>query len=52
MNRPVIKEIDGTWIIDLKAYFSVCDRVKHAAISPWLSGWPDWMPEEGIGLWE
>ena len=45
-----IDAIDGTPIIDLKAYFPVCDRVKEAHIPEWLSDWPDWMPEEGLGL--
>jgi len=47
-----IGEIDaseGTRIVDLKAYFPVCDRVRVAAIPGWLSGWPEWLPEEGIG---
>jgi len=47
-----IGEIDaseGTRIVDLKAYFPVCDRVREAAIPEWLSGWPEWLPEEGIG---
>ena len=45
---------DGTRIVDLKAYFPTCDRVKEAHIPPWLSDWPEWMPEDGIGLqpWE
>jgi len=41
---------DGTLIVDLKAYHPVCDRVKDAEIPEWLSDWPEWMPEEGIGL--
>ncbi|MCG3260024.1 MAG: tRNA (N6-threonylcarbamoyladenosine(37)-N6)-methyltransferase TrmO [Candidatus Heimdallarchaeota archaeon] len=41
---------DGTPIIDLKAYFPVCDRVKDASIPKWLVGWPEWFPEEGFGL--
>ena len=45
-----IDAYDGTPIVDLKAYFPVCDRVKDAKIPEWLSGWPEWMPEEGIGL--
>ena len=45
-----IDAYDGTAIVDLKAYFPVCDRVKEATIPEWLSDWPDWMPEEGIGL--
>ena len=49
----MIKDIDafdGTPILDLKAYFPVCDRVQNASIPKWLSDWPQWMPEEGLGL--
>jgi tRNA-Thr(GGU) m(6)t(6)A37 methyltransferase TsaA len=45
-----IDAYDGTPIVDLKAYFPVCDRVKKAHIPPWLSDWPEWMPDEGMGL--
>ncbi len=45
-----IDAYDGTPIVDLKAYFPVCDRVKEARIPKWLSNWPEWMPEQGIGL--
>jgi tRNA-Thr(GGU) m(6)t(6)A37 methyltransferase TsaA len=45
-----IDAFDGTPIMDLKAYFPVCDRVKKARIADWLSDWPEWMPEDGIGL--
>jgi len=45
-----IDAYDGTPIVDLKAYFPVCDRVKRAKIPEWLSDWPEWMPDEGIGL--
>ena len=45
-----IDAVDGTPIVDLKAYFPVCDRVKDAQIPGWLDGWPDWMPDEGLGL--
>ncbi len=47
-----IDAYDGTAIVDLKAYFPVCDRIREAHIPAWLSDWPEWMPEEGIGLWE
>jgi tRNA-Thr(GGU) m(6)t(6)A37 methyltransferase TsaA len=49
-----IDAYDGTPIIDLKAYFPVCDRVENPYIPDWLSDWPEWMPEDGIGLepWE
>jgi tRNA-Thr(GGU) m(6)t(6)A37 methyltransferase TsaA len=43
---------DGTRIVDLKAYFPVCDRVKDAYMPAWLADWPAWMPEEGIDLEE
>lgn len=41
---------DGTAVVDVKAYFPVCDRVQTAYIPEWLEGWPEWLPEEGIGL--
>jgi tRNA-Thr(GGU) m(6)t(6)A37 methyltransferase TsaA len=43
---------DGTRIVDLKAYFPVCDRVQDAHIPDWLADWPEWMPEAGIDLEE
>ena len=45
-----IDAFDGTPVIDLKAYFPVCDRVQAAQIPEWLSDWPEWLPEDGIGL--
>jgi tRNA-Thr(GGU) m(6)t(6)A37 methyltransferase TsaA len=45
-----IDAFDGTQILDLKPYFPVCDRVKNATIPDWLAGWPNWMPEGGLGL--
>jgi tRNA-Thr(GGU) m(6)t(6)A37 methyltransferase TsaA len=47
-----IDAYDGTRVVDLKAYFPVCDRVKEAHIPGWLADWPEWMPDEGIGLEE
>jgi len=47
-----IDAFDGSPILDLKAYFPVCDRVREARIPSWLEGWPEWVPDEGIGLWE
>lgn len=47
-----IDAVDGTPVLDLKAYFPVCDRVRVASIPDWLSDWPEWMPDEGIGLQE
>jgi tRNA-Thr(GGU) m(6)t(6)A37 methyltransferase TsaA len=45
-----IDALDGTPVVDLKAYFPVCDRVREARIPEWLSDWPEWMPDEGLGL--
>lgn len=45
-----IDALDGTPVIDLKAYFPVSDRVKDAHLPEWLVGWPEWFPEEGLGL--
>ncbi len=45
-----IDAFDDTPVLDLKAYFPVCDRVKEAKIPDWITGWPDWLPEEGLGL--
>lgn len=42
----------GTPILDLKGYFPVCDRVKEARIPDWLDWGIDWLPEEGMGLYE
>lgn len=36
----------GTPVIDLKAYFPVCDRVKKAQIPEWCPrSWPEWVTE-------
>jgi tRNA-Thr(GGU) m(6)t(6)A37 methyltransferase TsaA len=45
-----VDALDGSPIIDLKAYFPVLDRVRDAHIPDYLEGWPEWLPEEGIGL--
>ena len=49
-----IDAYDGTRVVDVKAYFPVCDRVQDANVPDWLSDWPEWMPDDGLGLepWE
>ena len=42
---------DKTPVLDLKAYFPICDRVKNVQIAPWLKDWPDWL-EDGLKWWE
>ena len=43
---PYIDAFDGTPVVDIKAYFPLSDRVRHAAYPKWLSHWPEWMPEK------
>ncbi|NJP04677.1 MAG: tRNA (N6-threonylcarbamoyladenosine(37)-N6)-methyltransferase TrmO [Chloroflexaceae bacterium] len=45
-----IDAYDGTPILDLKAYFPVSDRLKEAHLPPWLVDWPEWIPDEGLGI--
>ena len=45
-----IDALDGTPLLDLKAYIPVCDRVRAARIPAWLADWPEWLPEQGLGL--
>ncbi len=47
-----IDALDGSPVLDLKAYFPVVDRVQDAHIPGYLTGWPEWLPESGIGLEE
>jgi excinuclease ABC subunit A len=41
---------DGTPILDLKPHIPADDRVREAQTPPWLSGWPEWLPDEDLGL--
>ena len=45
-----IDAFDETPILDIKPYYPVTDRVQSAVIPDYLVGWPEWFPEEGIGL--
>ena len=45
-----IDAFDDTPVIDVKAYFAVCDRVEKSHLPNWITGWPDCYPEEGFGL--
>ena len=45
-----IDAFDDTPVIDVKAYFAVCDRVENSHLPEWITGWPDFYPEEGFGL--
>jgi tRNA (adenine37-N6)-methyltransferase len=45
-----IDAFDGTPLLDLKPYIPVCDRVQQATIPEWLEDWPEWLPEQGLGL--
>jgi tRNA-Thr(GGU) m(6)t(6)A37 methyltransferase TsaA len=45
-----VDALDGSPIVDLKAYFPVLDRVRDASIPDYLEGWPEWLPDDGVGL--
>jgi tRNA (adenine37-N6)-methyltransferase len=45
-----IDAMDGTPVIDIKAYYGVCDRVKENREPSWLPAWGKWVPENGISL--
>jgi tRNA-Thr(GGU) m(6)t(6)A37 methyltransferase TsaA len=45
-----IDAFDGTPILDLKGYIPVCDRVRKVRVPGWYDGWPEWLPEDGLGL--
>ena len=47
-----IDAFDGSPILDLKAYFPVCDRVQDVSTPEWCADWPAWLPAEGLGLEE
>ena len=47
---PYLDANDNTPVIDLKAYFPICDRVRDAHIAPWLKGWPEWY-EDAAEWW-
>jgi len=42
----------GSPLLDIKPYIGVVDRVAEVTVPDWYEGWPEWLPDEGIGLWE
>ena len=44
-----IDAVDGTPLLDLKPYIGVTDRVRDVGVPDWFAGWPEWVPEEGLG---
>jgi len=47
-----IDAFDGSPLLDIKPYIGVVDRVADVVVPDWFDGWPEWLPEEGIGLSE
>lgn len=47
-----IDAMDGTPVVDMKAYYGTCDRVRESREPSWLPPWGSWVPEKGIGLEE
>jgi tRNA-Thr(GGU) m(6)t(6)A37 methyltransferase TsaA len=42
---PWIDAEDGTPVIDLKAYFPICDRVRDVRVPEWVADWPEWVED-------
>ena len=54
-GRVVVSDIDaygGSPLIDIKPYIGVVDRVREVRVPEWYDGWPEWLPDGGIGLFE
>ena len=47
-----IDAFEGSPLLDIKPYIPVADRVRNPRVASWLDGWPDWMPADGLGLYE
>jgi tRNA-Thr(GGU) m(6)t(6)A37 methyltransferase TsaA len=47
-----IDAYDDSPVLDLKAYYPVCDRVRDVQVPVWAQDWPEWLPDEGLGLEE
>jgi len=47
-----IDAYDESPVLDIKPYIGVVDRVQDVRVPDWFEGWPEWMPDEGIGLYE
>lgn len=45
-----IDAFENTPVLDIKAYIPSCDRVKEVTVPDWMSDWPEWLPENGLGL--
>ena len=47
-----IDAYDGSPLLDIKPYIGVVDRVSKVEVPDWFEGWPKWLPDTGIGLFE
>ncbi len=47
-----IDAFDGSPLLDIKPYIGVVDRVATIRVPDWYDGWPEWLPDQGIGLYE
>ena len=45
-----IDAFDSSPILDMKPYIGVTDRVREIRVPDWFEGWPEWLPDEGLGL--
>ena len=47
-----IDAYDGSPVLDIKPYIGVVDRFAEITTPDWFAGWPEWLPDEGIGRYE
>lgn len=45
-----IDAVEGSPLIDIKAYMPHYSRVRAPLVPVWASEWPEWMPEDGVEL--
>lgn len=45
-----IDALGGSPVVDMKAYYGCCDRVREPRVPAWLPDWGSWVPDRGIGL--
>ncbi len=50
LEVAAIDALDGTVVVDVKAYYGCCDRVRSPRTPSWLPPWGEWVPDDGIRL--
>jgi tRNA-Thr(GGU) m(6)t(6)A37 methyltransferase TsaA len=50
IETPNIDAFENSPVLDIKAYMPLYCRVAEPRMPSWTSGWPVWMPENGIAV--